>query len=75
MESADMEGVQEAVRRVLGIKRTNPVVVPIEFYEPMNAQWQQLQNFLQLPRRMNLPVKLRCGDLFTHLNIFILSFT
>jgi len=57
-----MEGVQEAVRRVLGIVRTNPVVVPIEVFEPMNAQWQQLQKFVQLPRRLNLPVKLRCGD-------------
>ena len=75
IESADMEGVQEAVRRVLGIVRTNPVVVPIEVFEPMNAQWQQLQKFVQLPRRLNLPVKLRCGDWFTYLNIFILSFT
>lgn len=58
---AELNDVQEAVRRALSIAPANPVEVPLEFYEPVSGAWHRLVNVQQLPKREGLPVKVRCG--------------
>ena len=59
--TADLPAVHQEVRNALGIPDSNPVVVPIEFFEPQSGQWHRLHEVRQLPRRKDVPVKLRCG--------------
>jgi hypothetical protein len=59
--SADLAAVQQEVRSALGIPDANPVVIPIQFFEPQSGQWLRLNEAQQLPLRKDVPVKLRCG--------------
>jgi len=58
---AELDTVQEAVRRALSIEPSNPIQVPLKFYEPVSGSWHRLVNVQQLPQREGLPVKLWCG--------------
>ena len=59
--NADLAAVQQEVRSALGIPDANPVVIPIQFFEPQSGQWLRLNEARQLPLRKDVPVKLRCG--------------
>jgi len=59
--TADLQAVHQEVRTALGIPDANPVVVPIEFFEPQSGQWHPLHEVRQLLTRKDVPVKLRCG--------------
>ena len=60
--TADLQAVHQEVRTALGIPDANPVVVPIEFFEPQSGQWHPLQEVRQLLTRKDVPVKLRIYD-------------
>ena len=67
IDAESLASVQRAVRDALGIPARSPVVVPIEFFDPVGGQWQTLLDPKMLPNRDKIPVKLRCGTFYaTH---------